>query len=92
MLLKREKNFYLIFSLFDIILELGKKYEIFHNNFSNLFLLFLEKTQKLFFEEKEKKLFFKKNISSFFIEISKLFSRSGNSALFKRVVIYQLNF
>ena len=27
-----------------------------------------------------------------FMVISKLFSRSGNSALFKHVVIYQLNF
>ena len=35
-----------------------------------------------------------KNFKNFivFIVISKLFSRSGNSALFKRVVIYQLNF
>ena len=48
--------FDLNFSLFDIILELGKKCKIFRNNFSHLFLLFLEKTQKLFFEEKEKKL------------------------------------
>ena len=30
--------------------------------------------------------------SSFFIAISKLFSRSGISTLFKRVVNYQLNF
>ena len=44
-----------------------------------------------FGNQKEKKLF-SKNISCFFIVISKLFSRSGNSALFKRVFIYQLYF
>ena len=45
-----------------------------------------------FGNQKEKKIFSKKIFLVFSIAISKLFSRSGNSALFKRVVIYKLNF
>ena len=46
-----------------------------------------------FWKSKREKLFSKQKIFLVFsIAISKLFSRSDNSALFKRVVIYQLNF
>ena len=53
-LLKREKKIDFNFFSFRYHLELGKKWKIFRNNFSNLFLLFLEKTQKLFLKKKRK--------------------------------------
>ena len=69
-----------VFGNFGEIIALGRKEEIIRE--------FLWK----FWKSKREKNYFQKNISCFFIAISKLFSRSGNSELFKRVVIYQLNF
>ena len=54
--IEKRKKFLFDFFSFRYLLELGKRCKIFRNNFSHLFLLFSEKTQKLFFEEKEKKL------------------------------------